>query len=519
MNFKIPVSAALRFILGITLMSAQSARAQLATISVETKALGKKIPRDFVGLSLEVSQGGQGLPALRKNQLGGGLPQPGEQAQYALGHPGAPNEDFFHFMRNLGPGVLRLGGNSQDNTCWDSEQAPHPGWCHATLGAGDLKLFSQAAKASGWRLILGLNLRQDSASWALREVSDGIARNIQPQQLLGLEIGNEPDLFRRAGQPTGYSQSEHVRDFLSYVRALHENPIAKNYPAIGPATCCTWRNADDLGLFIDGVGRENLRIVTVHNYSESVCDGKVVTAAQLLAPAAMAQFDQVAQTWIAAVHRRRLPIALAETNSASCGGMPGVSNAFAATAWGLSYMYSVAHDGFRYVNFHMSYRPGGSSYNAIDTFGRQDSSRVWHYRNVPEPLYYAMYLFARNASGEHLLRTAVTSRANIRSFAVSSCAGCAVKVFVINEDLQAAGRVRVRAAERTGSASLLLVRAPSLSSPASQITYGGAQFDSHGRLHAPNATQVSSDAHGGYTFVLPHASVALLTIAGPRSHE
>ncbi len=117
-------------------------------------------------------------------------------------------------------------------------------------------------------------------------------------------------------------------------------------------------------------------------------------------------------------------------------GNAGVSNAFAATAWGLDYMFSVAQDGFRYINFHMSYRPGGSSYNAVDTFGRQNAVHAWHYRNVAEPLYYAMYLFARNASGERLLPTAITTHANIRAFAVSSCAGCAVKVFVINKDLK-----------------------------------------------------------------------------------
>jgi hypothetical protein len=515
MELKTTRSVLLIFALALLFAAVEPACAQLATVSVEPNALGRQIPRDFVGFSLEVSEGGQGLAPLQKNQMRAHT-RPPEQGQYALGRPGAPNEEFFQFMRDLGPGVLRLGGNSQDNTCWDPEQAPHPSWCKAKITAGDLKLFSTAAESSGWRLILGLNLKQNSASWALREVNDGIAREIALREILGIEIGNEPDLFGRAGRPRNYSPQDHVRDFLAYVKAFHSDPVAKKYPLVGPATCCKWRNARDLGIFIDGVHRQNLRLVTVHNYSTSVCGGKVVTIAQLLAPVLMADFNKAARSLVAAARERSLPVALAETNSASCGGMPGVSNAFAAAVWGLDYEFSVAQDGFRHINFHMSYRPGGSSYNPVDTFGREGALGIWHYRNVAEPLYYAMYLFARNASGKHLLPTEASTNANIRAYAVSSCAGCAINVFVINKDLSAAGNIRVRAAGRTGSASLLLVQAPSLSSRASEVRYGGVQFDSRGRLPAPTTTKIQPGTGGEYRFMLPTASAALLTISGTR---
>ena len=77
-------------------------------------------------------------------------------------------------LRDLGPGILRMGGNSQDNSCWDPKEAPHPEACKATLNAGDLKLFSTAAEQSGWRLILGVNLKQNSPSWALKEVAEEV---------------------------------------------------------------------------------------------------------------------------------------------------------------------------------------------------------------------------------------------------------------------------------------------------------------------------------------------------------
>lgn len=502
------------FFLAAALIAAVPApgRAQLATVSVQTQPLGEQIPRDFVGFSLEVSTSGQGITAYKAGSTGAASARREESGQYALGHPGAPNTGYFRFMRDLGPGILRLGGNSQDNTCWDPSQAPHPADCKAALSAGDLRLFSEAAAASGWKLIFGVNLKQNSPQWALAELTEGVAKEIKRSQILGLEIGNEPDLYRRGARPKTYSPQDHVKDFIAYLDAFKANPVARRYAVVGPATCCGWRNARDLGIFIDGVGAAHLKLITVHNYSATTCGGTTVTIAQLLAPGLMDRFNARAKTLVAAAQARGLPIAMAETNSASCGGMPGVSNSFAAAEWGLDYMFSLASDGFRYVNFHSSYRPGGSSYNAIDTYGTPSASGGWTYRNVAEPLYYAQYMFARNASGKHLLPTTIETSSDIRADAVSACAGCAVSVFVINKDLSAAGEVRVRVEGRKAVASLLLLRAPHLDSLAPSVRYGGEQFDSEGRIGAPQSTAVHPDAQGEYVFTLPNAAAAVLTV-------
>ncbi len=486
----------------------------VATVNVNTLKLGRAIPQDFVGLSLEVSAAGQGLavpPASR--QMGKPSSHPGAIYAYSLGEPGAPNTVFFKFMRNLGPGILRLGGNSQDNTCWDPSAAPHPGWCKGTIDAGLMKLYSDAARESGWKLILGINLKQNSPTWARREVTDGVAKYIPAPDLLGLEIGNEPDLFPRDGaRPEQYTPAEDAGDFLAYVKAFREDPASKSYAAVGPATCCMWRDPTDLGTFIDGVGPANLRLVSVHNYSTTTCGNRTVTAGQLLSPELMASFSSDAKALIAEAHQRHLPIALAETNSASCGGMKGVPNAFTSAVWGLDYLFTSAEDGFTGVNFHISFRTGGSAYNPVDTIGWQDSAHQWHFENTAEPLYDAMYLFARNASGKHLLPVELKSDSNIKAYAVSTCSGCAAKVFVINNDLTAAGEVRVHFSEPMGDGSLLLLQAPKLDSLAPEVKYGGVQFDADADLPAPRETEVKADPGGDFTFTLPNAAVALLTI-------
>lgn len=491
---------------------AQKTNSPLATIRVGTRPLGHQIPRDFVGFSLEVSTAGQGLPT--PTQTGTGSGRPAGVPEYALGAPGAPNEGFFQFMRNLGPGVLRLGGNSQDNTCWDASAAPRRAWCKGTLTLGTFQLFADAAKASGWRLIIGLNLKQDSPQWALDEVTQGIAKAIEPAQVVGLEPGNEPDLFNRGGfRPATYSVADFVKDFTAYERAFAANPVARHYGIAGPAICCRWDNARDLGAIIQGIGASRLKVVTAHNYPLTTCGGRSVTVQQLLAPELMARFRQASRALVAVAHQRHLPIALAETNSASCGGMPGVSNSFASALWGLDWLYTAAREGFSEVNFHTSYRAGGSSYDPIDSYGRMNSAGHVQYENIARPLYYAMYLFARHASGEYLLPVGVRTAANVRAYATMACADCGVNLVVINKDLSASGRVVVHVEGRTSAAKLLLLKAPKLDAQSPQeIGYGGERFDSSGHIGKPASEAVQADSQGNYSFELRNAAAAVLTI-------
>jgi len=520
--------------LTLTLVPAGLARAQaapaapvpLASVTVDTRTPGATIPRDFIGISLEVSTAGQGIGAFQ-----GGAPAAAaaEQPVYALGHPGRPNRVYFRLLRNLGAGILRLGGNSQDNTCWAREAAPHPEACEGGLDAADLRLFAEASRGSGWPLIVGLNLKQNAPAWALREVTEGVAREIPRAFVLALEPGNEPDLFGRDGyRPQTYSPSVDALEFVAYLHAFQADPGARGYRLVGPATCCGWRNARDLAVFVDGVGPASLKWITVHNYPATVCGGRTLGIAQLLSRELMDGFAAEARPLVAVARERGVPIAMAETNSASCGGMPGVSNAFASALWGLDYAFVLAQEGFVAVSFHTSYRPsGGSSYNAVDTYGQPDAAGHWRYRNVVEPLYYAMYLFARHASGGRLLPASVESgaavggaavggAANVRAYAVTRCAGCAVNVFVLNKDTSAAGPVRVRLTGRMGVASLLLLSAPSLGSLAPDVWLGGRQFDAAGTIAPPRTVPVRPDAAGEYVFELPNATVALLTVSPAR---
>ena len=47
------------------------------------------------------------------------------------------------------------------------------------------------------------------------------------------------------------------------------------------------------------------------------------------------------------------PFIMFETNTASCGGFPGISNAFAASLWGLDYSLQMVYSNFSHALFHV----------------------------------------------------------------------------------------------------------------------------------------------------------------------
>ena len=56
-----------------------------------------------------------------------------------------------------------------------------------------------------------------------------------------------------------------------------------------------------------------------------------------------------------------LPLLMLETNSASCGGFPGVSDSFGGALWALDYSLQMAYSNFSGAYFHVNGQ--GSSYN------------------------------------------------------------------------------------------------------------------------------------------------------------
>jgi len=328
--------------------------------------------------------------------------------------------------------------------------------------------------------------------------------------LRGIEIGNEPEHYPDHAvngidlRTPPWTQEISAGQFSAYVSALKSAALPIAGPAYAGDTTVDgvayfWDST--FSEFLQAVGAPNLSLITFHRYPTDVCSSPK-TAADLLNPSNLKTLESMFAPPLAAAQKAGVPLRLGETNSVACGGQPGVSDAAAATVWGIDWMLDAARIGIAGVNFHGDAK---SHYNPVNSNVSESS-----YTNQVQPLYYAMYLFA-NAVGQQFLPVQVTSQANIRAYALTACASCPVTVFLINKDLTASGTVKLAFTTRFAAGSYLTVEAPSLDS--GTVTYGGATFDPSSALltRLPQTTAVTPAADGSVTVPLPLASAVMLT--------
>jgi hypothetical protein len=476
--------------------------APLARVAIDVDRPGALIPPDFDGLSME-------YPAV---------------GAYLGATPAYANTVFRRLLSNLGQGSLRIGGDSQDTSCWNPTGGRSRRGCLFNVGPSLPRVIFSTVAATHWRALVGLNLARNDPSDALTYVKDGILPAATPGSLLGLEIGNEPDLYSHHGlRPSSYSFAQYVREFSSYIKALKRDAHTAALPLVGPAFITrAWERL--LGSFITGIGASRLGFTTLHYYPFDRCSATSVaqaTISNLLAESTMATMARRFAGYAAIARSHHQTLHMGEINSVACHGKAGVSDSFAAALWGLDALFTLAHAGLGGVNVHI-YDLGRSpgSYNPIVSTATRSSTGVWTYTTTVRPLYYAMLLF-RNAVGRRFLPVTISgARANVKAYAVGD--GATVRVFLLNKDLQAGGPVAIVPSRALGVATVTVLRAPSLSAT-TRITLGGQVINPPtGLLPRPHTrTLVPDTSAGTYTVTLPSASAVMVTMqfAGTRPRE
>jgi hypothetical protein len=487
----------------------------VATISVAPAQVGVTIPRNFVGLSLETSLM---------------VERPGLYAIGLLPDAG-PNPVLVQLLENLGPGTLRVGTDEVDEYCYDDDGGFSSIRCRGYFGNDAIaRLFALATQAN-WPVLFGVNLGLDDPQLAVEEFNYGIAPLSPGQLLLGLEIGNEPDLYIShvvdVGLPdggvyyyterdAGYDAGDIEADTRTYVQAFQANPQTYGIPLAGPAIA---RPLDvDLitylpAVVVDGGG---ISLLTVHFYPTDVCPetnpdaGNYGTVPNILSRETANRV--IANVGVAELEAQDagVPLRLGECNSTACGGADGVSNVLAAALWGLDYMGQVASYGVTGLNFDNGFALGG--YSAI-SFSVDAGGAV---ATLADPLYYAMLAFAQNLSGGELVQTFVdagptfTPKLNVTAYSTLNADTGVVSVLVINKDLSASGHVDVELPSFAAAGSLTVLTGPALDG--GQVTWGGAQVDATGAI-TPISVQVPFDPDAGcYHVTLPNGTAAILQV-------
>ena len=357
---------------------------------------------------------------------------------------------FANLLRNLGSGLLRIGGGSQDHMPFDAA-APNTNRVitpedllaiRATLDAANAGDERRAVPS--WGTILGTALAPPDAerpwlgpeharAFTTQGVAPAFARGAE-RDVAGIGLGNEPDISY------DYDLTRYLSDLLTYRDAEVTHP----FPVIAPSTSepiAPWSAIDARAVrtrffwewpaILDAIaptmtaGRGMFgAFATDHFYPLArgcVSDPyRCATIERLLSDERRANLAYEVFVHAGEAARRGLRYRLQEVNSAAGRGVDGVSNVAASAIWALASMFEAAcpqppnvpganaecETGAVGVNLHNAEvrefffpEEGNAYYNAID----YDPSPA---AGAPTaaPGYYALLLFARFAQETRGLR-------------------------------------------------------------------------------------------------------------------
>ncbi len=357
-------------------------------LNIDSATSLAKVPVDFMGLSYESGQ---------------------------LAYPeffSPRNMALIQMFRTLSPsGVLRLGGNLSEFTLWsESEPAtppdagglvgPDPGHREPrtfTITPHSIRNLRGFLTATGWRCIYGLNLGGGTLEQALAE-GRFVAKTLG-QQLISVQFGNEPDLFKHRDQANKpWTFDEYLTRWKTFRAALHEK-----LPEVAVAGPDTASNQDWVRRFTQDVLKD-IVLATSHYYPLGPPTDPRMTIDRLLH--SREGFDYSCRQALDSSRAADLPFRMTEGNSCYNGGKPGVSDTFASALWAGDFCLQMASLGCVGVNLH----GGANGYYSPIVGSIEDGFSA-------RPEYYGLML-AQRFAGCTILRTKLEPQeANITAYA------------------------------------------------------------------------------------------------------
>jgi hypothetical protein len=500
------VCATLAAAVAVAALSAGSAQASVANVTVGGGPVTRPLPSGFVGLAFTYS-------ALAR----------------WLSPTGPVDPALVGLIRGLAPSgrpSLRIGGESADRSWWPITGYRKPIGITYDLGPAWAAHARRFAHATDARLLLGLELQADRPRIDAVEARE-LLRGIGARFVQSFQIGNEPELYSKIpwyktlhghpviwyskvgtpvyARPRSYGPSQFIRQIAAIMRVLPSYPIA------GPETNVpSWMRA--LIPFVQPDGR--VTTLTTHAYGVNNCvkvrsSDRYPTVANLLGLSASRDLLDGMAPYISLIHRRGGSYRIDEMGAVTCTGSPGISNSMATALWTVDALFDAARQGIDGVNLHTDYARINNLFSLRFTHGR--------WRATVRPIYYGALLFAdADPAGSRLLDVQGATTNTLRVWA-SRGRDRRVRITLINDSLDGAATVRLRlpAGVRSANGTIERLQAPGGAYATHGVTLGGRSFGTttSGILAEPRLAVVSA-RRGTLTVQLPKGSAALVTLGG-----
>ena len=416
-----------------------------------------------------------------------------EKSTLALPLFTATNTPLVALFRLLGPGLLRLGGNSVERTEWD----PHgPGLVGGVVSPPDLDRLAGFAAAVGWPVLYGTPFVGSTATSVADEA--GQAADRLGPWLAGIELCNEPDLY--VLDPVARALAGTYPLFRARWEQLADAVVAAAPTAVlsGPATCLL-QNAPGWTEAFAADETGHIGLVTQHYYRGFA---PPETIDELLAddPVLDTTLPQVA----AAAARAGVGYRLAETNSFASGGAPGVSNTLASALWGVGLVLEAAAAGAAGVNIHTS--GAGAGYPPFV----QVNGQVTQIR----PLFAGLQLAAGIGPGALVAATLADAPASVRAWAVRR-PDATLAVALVNTDGEAEIEITIDMGAAVQSATAEWLTGPALDATTG-VTFAGAAVGIDGSwTPGPAIPQLVSGPRIATTVAAASAGLITVTLVAP----
>ncbi|HEX3511823.1 MAG TPA: glycosyl hydrolase family 79 C-terminal domain-containing protein [Solirubrobacteraceae bacterium] len=461
------------------------AAAPTVPVVVDGSQPGRAIEPGYLGLSFEAAALGQ---IVRLGQHG----------------------DLVGLLRSVGPGLMRFGGITADeNVGWTDAQTPPPPWATSVIDPAELDALGTLARRTGWHVLLTVGLAHYEPLPAAREVA--AAHRALGPYLAAVEIGNEPDSLGRHGYRAlpwlaqGYE--EEVASYREAIAALTPGVAIAGPDVSGSGLFAGWGEAEALA--------QVPALLTGHHYPLGCAQTPPPSIEALLSVATRHREAGSLSAYLKVSRTSGIPLRIDETNSVSCGGVPGISDTFASALWATAYTTQVIAAGAQGLNLQGNptncpgYTPLCAPTPAALAAGALSARPDW----------YALLITRSLAGSRPLLGRIETSPApNLVAQPFVAPDGDIQTVLVDDEPPQAGPlvlRLHVGAGYRT--ATVLRLTAPSPSATA-DVELGGHVVARDGSLPAPRAIERHA-VHGGVVkIVLPPSSAALVSTGPPRRH-
>ncbi|KAG1761827.1 glycoside hydrolase family 79 protein [Suillus occidentalis] len=289
---------------------------------------------------------------------------------------------FLNLMANLrqrgGSVKVRVGGNTQETATLvastpdgaalekDYGKASNPTATPPLVFTSEIiKMMAEISALTDVYWYMGVPFN-DTQNWRLQIAEVGEA--MLGKYLIGLQAGNEPDLYSRHGhRPDTYGPQDYKNDFGLLIDAMNaDSNIPNKNLLIGPNLAGVWSLPDiwQTGFATDF--NQNLAALGVERYPTDNCYALFGIGTPRYGQEMFPSFlthqsgkDIVKEFPGAADYAQSVgkPFIMSETNTASCGGFPGLSDSFGAALWGIDYALQLAYSNFSTVLFHV----GGQS--------------------------------------------------------------------------------------------------------------------------------------------------------------